>query len=91
MSMESHRSLPVPLPHTGSVTFNVVLRGYERPTVDVLVSEIERALALTDTPARAGAAADFEARGRELPVVRRGYDRSQVNAYLNEMVRHLRS
>jgi DivIVA domain-containing protein len=59
--------------------------------VDVLVSEIERALALTDTPARAAAAVDFEARGRELPVVLRGYDRSQVQAYLHEVVRDLRS
>ena len=58
----------------------VVLRGYDRVAVDALMATVEAALAGKD-PARRSAA--LRAIGEaQLPVVWRGYDRREVDLFL---------
>jgi hypothetical protein len=57
-------------------TFSLGLRGYDRDAVDQLVAGAEAAITSGTGEERASAAADI---ARGVPIVLRGYDRSQVD------------
>ncbi|NUR73560.1 MAG: DivIVA domain-containing protein [Hamadaea sp.] len=66
-------------------SFVIVLRGYDRESVDKVIQKAQEALA-QPTPEVVAAAvqsiADFRAKP---PVVLRGYDREQVYAHLDRL------
>jgi DivIVA domain-containing protein len=66
--------------------FSVVLRGYDRATVERLLDEAARALGTGDPAQRARAASALR---EPVPVRLRGYDRAQVDAHLARVTRAL--
>ncbi|HEY8473572.1 MAG TPA: DivIVA domain-containing protein [Natronosporangium sp.] len=69
--------------------FTLVLRGYQPAAVDALVQQAAEALASGSENGRASARAALLR--RDLPVRFRGYDRAQVDQYLNELAANLAS
>ncbi|OLT26497.1 hypothetical protein BJF83_21045 [Nocardiopsis sp. CNR-923] len=94
--MSSPQPLPFPAP-----SFDVVLRGYDRTTVDALVSRAYATLLDETLPKRTFALAPWlsldgadpltvsELRAARIDVVLRGYDRAQVEDLLNSVEGHL--
>ncbi|MFI6575498.1 hypothetical protein ACIBFB_06830 [Nocardiopsis sp. NPDC050513] len=94
--MSSPKPLPFPAPF-----FDVVLRGYDRPTVDALVSRAYATLLAGTFPTRTFALDPLlgldgaepitvqELRAASIDVVLRGYDRAQVEDILNAVEGHL--
>jgi DivIVA domain-containing protein len=62
--------------------FAVVLRGYDRVAVDVLVARVADALESDDGALRARVRSELD--GIELSVSLRGYDRAQVDSFLRQ-------
>jgi DivIVA domain-containing protein len=70
-----------------NVGFSIVLRGYDRTTVDTAVARANEALASTDPEVHAAAGAEL--RGCQFRLALRGYDRSQVDAYVSQLAGQL--
>jgi DivIVA domain-containing protein len=69
--------------------FTVVLRGYDRSQVDVVISRAQGALSGDGAAAQREARAELEASRAALRVVARGYDRIQVDAFLDQLAADL--
>lgn len=68
-----------------SPDFAIGLRGYDPARVDRLIRQGQEALASDRMLKRLGAKAEIELARKSLPAVMRGYDRAQVDAFLDEM------
>jgi DivIVA domain-containing protein len=69
------------------VSFAVVLRGYDRTEVDLMVRRVNEALASDDLAVRASVSKEL--RECAFPVRLRGYDRIQVDEYLRHAASRL--
>ena len=69
--------------------FTVVLRGYDRPRVDQVVSGAQGALSAGGDASRRQAWAELAAARATLTVVARGYDRIQVDELLDQLAADL--
>ncbi|GAA2366690.1 DivIVA domain-containing protein [Dactylosporangium salmoneum] len=78
---------PTPSPGRVAVEFARVLRGYDMAAVDRLVEQVEGALAAGNAGARAEAAAAV--RNAAFALKFGGYDRHEVDRYLEQAAREL--
>jgi DivIVA domain-containing protein len=67
--------------------FRVVLRGYDRSQVDLMIQRVGAALASTDPGLRARVS--DEVRAVQFAVVLRGFDRHQVDVALKRLAAEL--
>ncbi|MFJ8577226.1 DivIVA domain-containing protein [Micromonospora sp. NPDC093277] len=68
-----------------SPDFTIGLRGYDPAQVNRLIKEGQEALASDVMLKRLGAKAEIERARKSLPAAMRGYDRMQVDAFLDEL------
>lgn len=71
--------------HFDSPDFTIVLRGYEPAKVNPLIRQGQEALISDVMLKRFGAKAEIERARKSLPAAMRGYDRAQVDAFLDDL------